>query len=131
MAGHQGGVHRVDLHEAHAHKHRVDVEMINTHGKGEVVRALNDHEAEGIPTQRIRSTQCEASHFGWRHLAVLDRDHLDVGGFADGPPSDPSAILVLKPTVVRVVPTKVRVDDMRHDTDVAPTGYVPGGGEQP
>lgn len=105
--------------------------MVNTQTKREVVRALNDQEAEGIPTQRIRSAQCKASHFSRRHLAMLNRAELDTGGFADGPPNDASRIPVLEPTVVRVVAAKVRVDDVRHDADIAPTGYVPAGSEQP
>jgi hypothetical protein len=62
---------------------------------------------------------------------MLNRDELDTGGFADSPPDDASAILAVEPTVVRVVPAKVHVDDVRHDTDIAPTGYVPASSEQP
>jgi hypothetical protein len=53
---------------------------------------------------------------------VLNRDEFDIGRVGDGMPDDLFRILELKPTVVRVVPTKVRVDHIVHGTDVAPTG---------
>jgi hypothetical protein len=61
---------------------------------------------------------------------MLSWDKFNIGRIADRPPNDVFRILVLEPTVVRVVPTKVRVDDILHGTDVAPTGYVPGENHQ-
>ena len=40
-------------------------------------------------------------------------------------------VRVLEPTVIRLVPTKVRVDDVTHGADVAPTGFVAGADHQP
>ena len=65
-----------------------------------------------------------------RHLAMLGRDKFNIGGVADGAPNDVVGIRVLEPTAVRVVPAKVRVDDVRHGADVALTGYVPGADDQ-
>ena len=76
----QRGVHQMDLGEHHADKHRVDVEVIDAHAECEVVRVLNEHEAEAIPLQRIRRGQYVALPFGRRHLAVLGRDELNIGG---------------------------------------------------
>ena len=105
------------------------VEMVNTHEECEVVRALNKHEAEAIPLQRIRGGQYAASPFGRRHLPMRGRDKLDIGGVRDSVPHNVAGIRVLEPAAVGVVATKVRVDDVRHGTDIALPGYVPGGNE--
>jgi hypothetical protein len=55
-----------------------------------------------------------------------DREKFDVGGIADRMPNNAFRIVVLEPTVIRLVPTKVRLDDVCHGTDIAPTGFVSG-----
>jgi hypothetical protein len=97
----------VDLGECHPKKRGVRVDMINTRRECEMVRALNNHEAEACPLQRIRGGQDMASPFSGRHPAVHGRDKLNIGGFGDGVPHDAVGICVLKPTVVSVVATKV------------------------
>ena len=93
--------------------------------------SLNNVESEAIPLQRIRCGQDVVSPFCRRHLAMLSRDELDIGGFGDGVPDDVCGIGVLEPTVVGVVPTKVRVDDVGHRTDIAPPRDIPGDDAQP
>src|SRR5580693_3313612 len=105
--------------------------MINAHAECEMVRVLNKHEAEAIPLQRIRRSQHKLLPFGWRHLAMVGRDEFDVSRIINGPTNDVFCIGVLEPAAVGVVATKVRVDDVRHRTDITPPGYVPRGNDQP
>jgi hypothetical protein len=55
-----------------------------------------------------------------------DREEFNVGGITDSMPNNAFRIFVLEPTVIRLVPTKVRVDDVTHGADIAPTGFVSG-----
>ena len=70
-----------------------------------------------------------ASPFSRRHLAMHGRDKLNIGRVGDSVPDNVVGIRVLEPAAVGVVATKVRVDDVRHGTDIALPGYVPGGNE--
>src|SRR6478672_2474319 len=62
---------------------------------------------------------------------MLGCHHVDIRGIANGPPDSFLSVLVLEPTVVGVVPPKVRRDRRRHDGDVAGTSNVPSAGEEP
>src|ERR1700757_1894306 len=99
--------------------------MIHNRKEREVVRALNETEPEAIPLQWIGRCQYKIAPFGWCHLAMPDRHKINVGRITDGMPNDGLRIAVLEPTVVGAVPTKVRVDDVTHRSDIAPTWYVP------
>jgi len=57
---------------------------------------------------------------------MFNGDELDIGGIADRVPDDVLGIGVLEPTAVGVMPTKVRVDEVCHGTDITPTGDVHG-----
>ena len=106
--------------------------MIDAHVEREVVLALDDPEPEAIPLQRIRGGQdvvCAIPPAS-SHRARSGRTRCRAGS-AMVCRTMWSASVVLEPAAVRVVPAKVRVDDVGHGTDVAPTGDVPGGDEQP
>ena len=48
----------------------------------------------------------------------------------DRVPNNALRVVVLEPAVIRLVPTKVRVDDVAHGADVASPGYVSGADHQ-
>jgi hypothetical protein len=81
--------------------------MIKRRTDCEVVRALNNYEAEATPLWRIRDGQDMPSPFSRRHLATHRRDKLNIGGFGDGVPDYVAGIRELEPTMVGVVATNV------------------------
>ena len=56
---------------------------------------------------------------------------MNIGGIAECVPDDLVVIRVLKPAVVGVMPTKMRIDDVSQDPDVALAGYVPTANAKP
>jgi hypothetical protein len=83
------------------------VEVIDNPKKCKAVRALNNAEPEAIPLHRIRSRQHKLVPLTWRHLAMPDREKLNVGGVTDSMPNNGFRMSMLEPTVIRLVPTKV------------------------
>src|ERR1700751_29579 len=103
------------------------------HGETEcpVVRVLNNGETKAIPLQRTRRAHYVLSPRGRRHLTMLDRNALNIGRTAKFVPNDLVGIGELEPAVIGVVPTKMRVEDVGQDPDVALAGHVPTADAKP
>ncbi|CAM2823769.1 hypothetical protein BHQ20_28920 [Mycobacterium intermedium] len=78
--------------------------MIHADAHGEVVVTLNDGEPEAIPLQRVRRGQYVVLPLLGRHLAVLNRNQLNISGIGDRVPDDVRVVGEFEPAAVRVVP---------------------------
>ena len=87
----------------------------------------------------LKQSHCTGSGVdstNWCHsLGVISSCRIGTNSMSAGSPMVCRTMLlrifVFEPTVIRLVPTKVRVDDVTHDADIAPTWFVSGADHQP
>src|SRR6516165_11354646 len=105
--------------------------MVDGEAECPVIRALDNGEPEAIPLQRGRRFQYVLPQSGRRHLAVLNRNAVDIGRVAKFVPDDLVGVGKFEPAVIGVVPAKMSIDHVGQDTDVALAGHVPTADAKP